>query len=143
MWDGGTVGWSSQTGGPGSLLREFRSQDQNVRNEPRASKQSRLHSKHGAKQPWTSSVWESVWENKEARMTVGEAGRPRDHQRSTNATPFQPLQKLDGKNKKLGKGVGEDIMHRTMRRMGVAGLWYHPECGRWTATRDMACWLLH
>lgn len=34
MWDVATVGWSNRTGGPGSLLREFGSQDQNAGNEP-------------------------------------------------------------------------------------------------------------
>lgn len=49
-----------------------------------------------------------------------EAGRTRDHQRSNNNIPFQPLQRLSRENEKPGKEVGEDVMHRDHKEMGVA-----------------------
>lgn len=49
----------------------------------------------------------------------GEAGRPRDHQRGNNNTPFQPPQRLDRVNKKPEKEVG-DVIHPDHEEMGVA-----------------------
>lgn len=41
---------------------------------------------------------------------MGEAGRPRDHQRSNSNIPLQPLERLDRESEKPGKEVGEDVM---------------------------------
>lgn len=58
--------------------------------------------------------------NSPARVAVGEAGRTRDHQRSNNNIPFQPLQRLARENEKPGKEVEEDVIRPVYEETGVA-----------------------